>query len=102
MKRGLTTREKRLFALCLATLFIVGNALAIREFLAHYKSATKSLSTLKEQASSNRIWLNERGLYEKRLVWLEKNMPYTESAGKAQGQLLEDLRNSALDVGLKV
>lgn len=102
MKRSLNTRERRLLVLCLTTLFVVGNALAVREFLTRYKTATTSLSTLKEQANSNRIWMNDRAIYEKRLVWLEKTMPYTASAGKAQGQLLEDLRNSALDVGLKV
>lgn len=102
MKRSLNAREKRLLVLCLGTLFVVGNALAIREFMARHKTVSASLSTLKEQANSNRIWMNDRALYEKRLVWMEKTMPYTASAGKAQGELLEDLRNSALDVGLKV
>ena len=46
--------------------------------------------------------MNDRALYAKRQAWLEKTMPHTASAGKAQGQLLEDLRTSALDVGLKV
>lgn len=102
MKRSLNSREKRLLVLCLATLVVVGNALAIREFMTRQKAAASTLSTLREQTNSNRIWMNDRALYEKRLVWLEKSMPYTASAGKAQGQLLEDLRNSALDVGLKV
>ncbi len=102
MKRSLNVREKRLLTLCIVTLLLVGNGLALREFLARQKTAATALSTLKEQGNSNRIWMNDRALYEKRLVWLDKNMPYTASAGKAQGQLLDDLRNSALDVGLKV
>ena len=102
MSRSLNPREKRLLAACVGTLLIIGNLLGIREFLSRYKTATASLQSLREQASSNRIWLNDRALYEKRLVWLNNTMPYTESAGKSQGQLLEDLRNSALDVGLKV
>lgn len=102
MTRSLNPREKRLLVLCLLTLLVVGNALAIREFMTRRKAASSTLSSLREQANSNRIWMNDRALYEKRLVWLEKSMPYTASAGKAQGQLLEDLRNSALDVGLKV
>ena len=102
MKRSLNVREKRLLAMCLITLLLVGNGLAIREFLARRKTASTALSSLREQENSNRIWMNDRATYEKRLMWLEKNMPYTSSAGKAQGQLLDDLRNSALDVGLKV
>jgi len=101
VKRSLNTREKRLLMLCVATLLIVGNALAIREFLARRKAATSDLSSLKEQESSNRIWMNDRALFEKRLAWLETTMPFTASAGKSRGELLDDLRNSALDVGLK-
>jgi hypothetical protein len=101
MKRSLNTREKRLLTLCLLTLLVVGNALALREFMARQKAATAALSTLKEQAAANRIWMNDRGTYEKLLAWLEANMPYTASAGKSRGELLDDLRGSALDLGLK-
>lgn len=102
LKRTLNAREKRLLVACLLTLFLVGNALAIREFTSRRKELVDSHSKLEGQARSNQMWLNERPYWEKRLGWLEKNMPYTNSAGKAQGQLLEDLRNSALDAGLKV
>src|SRR5688572_10053069 len=101
MKRSLNTREKRLLMLCLLTLLVVGNALALREFMSRQKTATAALSTLKEQAAANRIWMNDRATYEKRLAWLEQNMPYTASAGKSRGELLDDLRGSALDLGLK-
>jgi hypothetical protein len=66
------------------------------------KAALAALSTLKEQEGLNLVWMNERPLYEKRLAWLEANMPYTASAGRSRGELLDDLQGSARDVGLKV
>lgn len=101
MKRTLNTREKRLLLICLLTLLIVGNVLAVQQFMARQKAATATLSSLREQESSNRIWMNDQSLYEKRLKWLDSSMPYTASAGKSRGELLEDLQGSALDVGLK-
>src|SRR3954463_4417311 len=101
MKRSLNSREKRLLTICLLTLVVVGNVLAIREFLSRKKAATATLAGLKDQETSNQIWMNERPLYEKRLAWLDKFMPYTTSAGETRGELLDDLRGSALDLGLK-
>jgi hypothetical protein len=101
MKRSLNTREKRLLTFCLLTLLIVGNALALREFLSRRKTASALITSLKGQEASNRIWLGDRPLYEKRSAWLDKSMPYTASAGKSRGELLDDLRGSALDLGLK-
>jgi hypothetical protein len=101
MKRGLNTREKRLLVLCVLTLVVVGNVLAIREFLGRRKAAVAALSSLNEQEAMNKLWIRDRALYEKRAAWLDTNMPYTSSAGKSRGELLDDLRNSALDVGLK-
>jgi hypothetical protein len=101
MKRSLNSREKRLLIICVLTLVLVGNALAIREFMSRKKAATATLAALKDQETSNLIWMNERKLYDKRLAWLQANMPYTSSAGKSRGELLDDLRGSALDLGLK-
>jgi hypothetical protein len=102
MKRSLNTREKRLLTLCLLTLLVVGNALAVREFMTRRKAALATLSTLKEQQASNEIWMNDQALYEKLQAWIEQHMPYTASAGRSRGELLEDLQGSARDVGLRV
>lgn len=102
MKRSLNTREKRLLTLCLLTLLVVGNALAVREFMSRRKTAQATLSTLREQEASNRIWMSDRALYEKLQAWIEQHMPYTASAGRSRGELLEDLQGSARDVGLRV
>jgi hypothetical protein len=101
MKRSMNTREKRLLTICLLTLLVVGTALALREFMSRQKAASALIVSLKGQEATNRIWLRDRPLYEKRAAWLDKTMPYTPSAGKSRGELLDDLRGSALDLGLK-
>lgn len=100
-KRTFNNREKRLLLLCVSTIFIVGNFMAVREFLSRRKDLVASVDTLRKQETANRMLLLDGPRMEKLDGWLDKTMPYTNSAGKAQGQLLDDLRNSALDMGLK-
>jgi hypothetical protein len=100
-KRTFNTREKRLLFLCIGTIFLVGNFMALREFTTRRKALVTSLDDMKQQERANRMLLLDGPRMEKLDAWLDKSMPYTNSAGKAQGQLLDDLRNSALDMGLK-
>lgn len=100
-KRTFNSREKRLLIICLSTIFLVGNFMAVREFLGRRKELATKLDDMKRQETSNRLILQDGPRMEKLSAWLDKSMPYTNSAGKAQGQLLDDLRNSALDMGLK-
>jgi hypothetical protein len=102
MSRQLNPREKRLLIAVLATLFITFNFLVLREFSARRAAVSSGLSQLTEQVASNKVWLGDRDFWEKRKGWLDQNMPFTESAGRSQGQLLEDLQTSALDLGLAV
>lgn len=102
MKRSLNVREKRLLFLCLGTIFLVGNGLALREFTAKRKGILGSLEQLAEQATVNQALLSDRAFHEKHRAWLDQHMPYTESAGRAQGQLLEYLQNAALDNELTI
>lgn len=102
MKRTLSDREKRLLGFCLLTIFIVINVIALREFNMRHKALTASLDQLTAEVRENEGLLSDRAFIEKRKAWLKKNMPYTNSAGKAQGQLLEDLQNAALENELKI
>lgn len=102
MKRTLNDREKRLLGFCLLTIFIVINVIAFREFNLRRKALSTSLDQLSEEVRSNEGLLSDRTFIEKRKAWIQKTMPYTSSAGKAQGQLLEDLQNAALDNELKI
>lgn len=102
MSQKLSVREKRLLFLCLAAVFLVGNLFAFREFNVRHKALKTELADLQEQVTTNRILLSDKEFWEKRSNWLDKNMPYTASAGRAQGQLLEALQTSALDHELTV
>ncbi|OAI58139.1 hypothetical protein AYO49_00035 [Verrucomicrobiaceae bacterium SCGC AG-212-N21] len=100
MKRSLNTREKRLLILCVLTIVVVGNALAIRAFMSRLKTAKEDITTLEKEERDNRIWLNDRAAFQKRLAWINQHMPYTPSEGKSKGELLDFLVGSARDVGL--
>ena len=102
MKRSLNSREKRLLIACLLTIFIVINALAFRSYSMRNKTLTSRIGALKQQSATNRIWLDQKAKWQKLAKWLAANMTYTESAGRSQGQLLDELQSSALDAGLKV
>jgi len=100
--RSLNQREQRLLFLCVGTIFLVVNVLAYREFSMRRKAVNASLEQLTEQSVVNQALLNDRAFHEKRRAWLDQHMPYTASAGRAQGQLLEDLQNAALDNELTI
>jgi hypothetical protein len=102
MKRSLNQREKRLLIGCLLTLFVAINVLAFRSFSSRRSDLKTAISRLKEQSVSDKIWLDQKGLWQKRAKWLDANMTYTDSPGRSQGQLLEELQTTALDAGLKV
>lgn len=102
MKRSLNPRERRLLVGCLATMFIVVNFLVYRQFDGRRTQLNKSLKSLQEQQATNKVWLDQKERWQRREQWLEQNMKYTDSAGRSQGQLLEELQTSALDAGLKV
>jgi hypothetical protein len=102
MKRALNPREKRLLIGCLLTIFLVINFLAYGQFSSRRTALTSSIARLKDQSANNDVWLSEQDLWQKRGKWLQTNMPSTDSVGRSQGQLLDELQNSALDSGLKV
>jgi len=101
-KRTLNTREKRLLLLCLGTIVIIVNVIFFRGFNLQRKALTESIKRLSDEAADDKIWLNDRAFWAKRQDWLTKHMPYTDSTGRSQGQLLDELQNTALDAQLKV
>ena len=102
MARSLNTREKVLLSICLGTIFIAANGLGFYEFFAQRKQYTDKIKRLSDQVEDDQSIISKRPLWEKRQGWLDKHMPYTDSTGRAQGQLLDELQNSALDSQLKV
>ena len=101
-KRTLNTREKRLLILCVGTIIIIVNVIFFRGFNLQRKALTESIKRLTDEAADDKIWLNDRVFWAKRQAWLTQNMPFTDSTGRSQGQLLDELQNTALDDQLKV
>jgi len=98
----LTTREKRLLALCFSVLALMATMILLNSFLQQRSSALATLARLESEANQNQTWLSDREYWEKHSGWLEANMPTTDSLGRAQGQLLEEIQNAALDLELRV
>ncbi len=105
--RGLTTREKRLLGLCLASVFLVANLFAGRAIMRSLGGGMARITELKNELAENEMWLEERELWDRRQEWLEKNLPDSLvrqriSAGNAQGELMQSLQNELLERKLKI
>jgi hypothetical protein len=100
MAAKLTSREKNLLLLCVGVLVLMAGMIAAKQFLDRRKSALEKIITLQRQKLENEGWVKERPFWDKRRNWLSAKMPVTESLGRAQGQLLQDLEDSALEWGI--
>ena len=100
--RTLTTREKRMLAGCIAAILIAGTSLMLNEFLSRRAALDAKIASLQSEKKVSELWLKDRVFQQKRATWLEANLPATESLGRAQGQMLEEVQNVALDRELKV
>ncbi|TDU72923.1 hypothetical protein EI77_01389 [Prosthecobacter fusiformis] len=100
MAQKLTPREKNLLLGCVGVLVFMGFAILANEFMQRRSTALQKISALQVQKSENDTWMADRAFWEKRRAWLIEKMPVTESLGRAQGQLLEDLQNQALEYGI--
>lgn len=100
MAQSLTSREKKLLALCVGVLGFMAVAILANEFMKRRSVALQKISALRVQKAENDTWMADRDFWQKRRAWLDEKMPVAESLGRAQGQLLEDLQNQALDRGI--
>lgn len=102
MSRTLTNREKQLLLLCFGVLALVGAMVLVNIFLQQRTRLTTRIATLENQKRENEVWLGDSAFWNKRKAWLDQHMPVTDSLGRTQGLLLEELQNAALDRGIKV
>lgn len=100
MATKLTSREKNLLLLCVTVLVLMAGMIATKQFLDRRKAALEKIVILQRQKAENDGWMKEQPFWEKRRTWLVATMPSTESLGRAQGQLLEDIQNQALEWGI--
>lgn len=102
MLNQLSTREKNLLLLCAGVLVFMACAIGVNAFLSRRSALRERLVALENQKRENDAWLADQAFWDKRREWLEKSMPTTDSLGRAQGQLLEELQNQALDRGIAI
>jgi hypothetical protein len=100
MAQKLTSREKNLLLACVGVLVFMAFAVLMNDFLRRRSAALQKIATLQTQKTENDTWMADREFWEKRRNWLVEKMPTTESLGRAQGQLLEDLQNQALEYSI--
>jgi len=98
----LSTREKRLLALCFSVLALMATMILANTFFQRRATALATIARLESELAQNQTWLSDRAYWEKHAAWLAQNMPSTDSLGRSQGQLLEDIQNAALDLQLRV
>ena len=75
----------------------MGGALLASEFIQRRSKAVLQIAALENEKRDNETWIGDRDFWEKRAEWLRDTMPVAESLGRAQGQLLEEIQNGALD-----
>lgn len=98
----MTSREKRLLGGCIAVIVISASTVVAKEFLDRRVAVERRIATLIAEKKDNEAWLADRAFQDKRRNWLDAAMPTTDSLGRAQGQLLEELQNAVLDRGMKI
>ena len=102
MSRILTSREKRMLGGCIAVIVFSGSSIVGKDFLDRRSAVESKITALTSERNENEAWLSSRDLQDKRKAWLDAAMPTTDSLGRAQGQLLEELQNAVLDRGMKI
>lgn len=102
MNRTLTNREKQLLLLCFGVLALMGTMVLANLFIQKRARLITRIAALENQRKENEVWLGDSTFWDKRKAWLDEHMPVTDSLGRTQGLLLEELQNAALDRGIRV
>lgn len=98
----LSNREKRLLAFCFGALALMASMILANEFFQRRSASLATIARLESELTQNETWLSDRAYWEKHASWLAQNMPATDSLGRSQGQLLEDIQNDTLDLQLRI
>jgi Tfp pilus assembly protein PilO len=98
----LSTREKRLLGACVAVLATMACVILLKSYMDSKAALDQKLAALTTEKRENEVWLADEAFQSKRSNWLDKTLPTTDSLGKAQGMLLEDIQNAALEQEIKI
>ena len=102
MTKSLTAREKRLLGACILVLLLSATSLLSKEFLDKRDALKEQIAALRAEKDDNDFWLSQREMLEKQKTWMDVHMPSTDSLGRAQGLLLDEFQNEALNRQIKV
>jgi hypothetical protein len=102
MSTKLSSREKRLLGLCVGVLGLMATMILANAFMQRRGTALATVARLESELKDNATWLSDQAYWQEHADWLAQTMPTTESLGRAQGQLLEEIQNAALDLQIQV
>lgn len=99
----LSTRERRLLLLCGITLVTLVTLFLLQEYNQKLAAVREAQQELRDELVEHETWLGEAAYYAGLSKWISEHLPpLTDSAGRTQGQLLDELQDSALNVGLNM
>lgn len=101
--RHLNNRESKLLFLCLFTIFVMVNLFGIRAVYKAVKGGGGHADELKLELLDQQGWLGDKEYWQQRNQWLVEKMPPSfDSAGKAQGELVQFLQDSLYEQRIKI
>ena len=104
----MTRSETILLGICVASIFLVGNAIAYKKYKLKVTKQEQILADLERRGENPRMEeaaatpTAQASVWEDRMNWLDQNLPKMESRDQAQAALLEDIRSSAKEFDLDI
>jgi hypothetical protein len=100
--RSLNKNEKRLLILCVTTIFIVANVIVLKHWITGIQFKQKQIALLEGELRAIELLRMEEDLWLARQAWLDANMPDLTSAGRRQGELLEQFQQAAAATSIEI
>lgn len=100
--RSLTSKEKKLLAWLLGTLFLLLNIVGLRVFMDRQRSLKGDIAALRQELEASNAVLAERAIFEEREAWLDANQPADDvSTTEDDAKFYEFVESSAKRSGLE-
>lgn len=99
--RALKGSEKVLLTVCGLMVLTLGNGFLWKAYSGRTKAANESIAKHEGDLAANLAAAGDLPFWEGRQGWLDAHLPAVEDAGAAQGDLLDYLRESARERGIR-
>jgi hypothetical protein len=97
----LTDREKKLLLGCILVLVTMVCVIMLKTYLDSKQALEAKIAALTIQKDENTRWLSDAAFQQKRSDWLKTTLTSTESVGRAQGQLQEEVDQALQNLEIK-